>query len=49
MIEWDEGAANKRLLQKIKEDEKLYTLMRSTELFEEMDEKVEKYRKRYNK
>tara|TARA_B100001250_G_C19685016_1_gene737643 strand:+ start:460 stop:1059 length:600 start_codon:yes stop_codon:yes gene_type:complete len=49
LIEWDEGAANKRLLQKIKEDEKLYTLMRSTELFEEMDEKVEKYRKRYNK
>jgi|TARA_B100001741_G_C16420019_1_gene535731 hypothetical protein len=49
LIEWDEGAANKRLLQKIKEDEKLYTLMRSTELFEEMDEKVEKYRKRYSK
>ena len=49
LIEWDEGAANKRLLQKIKEDEKLYTLMRSTELFEEMDKKVEKYRKRYNK
>ena len=43
LIEWDEGAANKRLLQKIKEDEKLYTLMRSTELFEEMDKKVEKY------
>ena len=49
LIEWDEGAANKRLLQKIKEDEKLYTLMRTTELFEEMDKKVEKYRKRYNK
>ena len=49
LIEWDEGAANKRLLQKIKEDEKLYTLMRSTELFEEMDKKVEKYRKRYSK
>ena len=49
LIEWDEGAANKRLLQKIKEDEKLYTLMRSTELYEEMDEKVEKYRKRYSK
>ena len=42
LIEWDEGAANKRLLQKIKEDEKLYTLMRSTELFEEMD-KIERY------
>ena len=49
MVEWDENAANKKLLQKIKDDEKLYTLMRTTELFEEMDKKVEKYRKRYNK
>ncbi len=49
MVEWDENAANKRLIEKIKEDEKLYTLMRTTELFEEMDKKVEKYRNRYNK
>ncbi len=48
LVEWDEGAAHKRLLQKIKEDEQLYTMMRSTELFEEMEKKVEKYRKRYN-
>lgn len=48
LVEWDEGAAQKRLLQKIKEDEQLYTIMRSTELFDEMEEKVEKYRKRYN-
>ena len=37
LVEWDEGAAQKRLLQKIKEDEQLYTIMRSTELFEEME------------
>jgi len=49
MVEWDENAANKKLLQKIKDDEKLYTLMRTTELFDEMDQKVEKYRKRYKK
>ncbi len=49
MVEWDENVANKKLLQKIKDDEKLYTLMRTTELFEEMDKKVEKYRNRYNK
>ena len=49
LVEWDEGAAQKRLLAKIKEDEQLYTAIRSTELFEEMEEKVEDYRKRYNK
>ena len=48
LIEWDEGAAQSRLLKKMKEDEQIYTMMRSTELFEEMEEKVEAYRNRAN-
>lgn len=46
LIEWDEGAANKRLLAQIKADEALYTAMRTTELFDEMEEKTEAYRQR---
>ena len=46
LIEWDAGAANKKLLAKIKADEALYTAMRTTELFDEMEEKVEAYRNR---
>ena len=49
LVEWDEGAAQERLLQKIKENEELFTRIRATELFEEMEEKVESYRNRYNK
>ncbi len=48
LVEWDEGAAQKRLLAKIKADEQIYNAMRATELFEEMEAKVEKYRARYN-
>ncbi len=48
LVEWDEGAAQKRLLAKIKADEQIYNAMRATELFEEMEAKVEKYRSRYN-
>ena len=47
LVEWDEGAAQKRLLEKIKSDEQVYTAMRATELYEEMEEKVERYRERY--
>lgn len=46
LIEWDEGAANKRLLARIKADEQIYTAMRATELFDEMEKKVEAYRNR---
>ena len=49
LVEWDEGAAQKRLLAKIKADEQIYNAIRATELFEEMETKVEKYRSRYNK
>jgi len=46
LIEWDEGAAQKRLLAQIKADEALYTAMRATELFDEMEAKTEAYRQR---
>ena len=48
LVEYDEGAAQKRLLAKIKADEQLYNAMRATELFEEMEVKVEAYRLRYD-
>ena len=47
LVEWDEGAANKRLLEKIKSNEEVYNAIRATELYEEMEEKVERYRERY--
>ena len=46
LIEWDAGAANKKLLAQIKADEALYTAMRTTELFDEMEAKTEAYRQR---
>lgn len=46
LIEWDAGAANERFLAQIKADEQLYTAMRTTELFDEMEKKVEAYRNR---
>jgi len=49
LVEYDEGAAQKRLLAKIKADEQLYNALRATELFDEMEDKVEAYRQRYNK
>ena len=47
LIEWDEGAAQKRLLDKIKNEQDIYNAIRATDLYEEMEEKVEKYRKKY--
>ncbi len=47
LVEYDEGAAQKRLLAQIKADEQLYTAMRSTELYDEMEQKVEAYRQRH--
>ena len=46
IVEYDEGAAQKRLLAQIKADEQLYTAMRATELYDEMEQKVEAYRQR---
>ena len=49
LVEFNEGAANERLLAQIKANEKIYTAIRATELFDEMEEKVAKYREQYNK
>lgn len=46
LIEWDSGAAQKRLLEKIKADKQLYDAMRSSELYDEMEKKVDAYRQR---
>ena len=47
LIEWDEGAAQKRFLERIKSEKEIYDAIRATELYEEMEDKVEKYRERY--
>ena len=47
LIEWDEGAAQERFLNKIKSEKEIYEAIRATELFDEMESKVEKYRERY--
>ena len=49
LVEFNEGAANERLLDQLKANEKIYNAIRATELFEEMEDKVAKYRERYNK
>jgi len=46
LVEWDAGAAQKRLLDKIKADKELYEAIRATELMDEMERKVDEYRKR---
>ena len=46
LVEWDEDAAQKRLLDRIKADKEIYDAIRASELYEEMEQKVEKYRKR---
>ena len=48
LVAYDEGAAQKRLLAKIKSDEQLYNAMRTTELYDEMEAKVDAYRQRLN-
>jgi hypothetical protein len=46
LLEWDEGAANKRLLNKIKADKEVYNAIRASDLLKEMESKVEAYRNR---
>ena len=46
LIEWDEGAAQKKILAQMKSDKEIYDAIRATDLYEEMEEKVEAYRKR---
>ena len=49
LIEWNEGAANQRLLDQLKADKEIYDAFRATDLLNEMEEKVEAYRNRMNK
>ena len=49
LVEYDENAVNEKILAQIKADEQLYNAIQSTNLYEEMQEKVENYRKRNNK
>lgn len=46
LLEWDEGAAHQRLLDKIKTDKEIYDAIRASELLDEMEQKVNDYRKR---
>ena len=49
LVQFNENAANERLLSQLKANEKIYNAIRATELFEEMETKVSQYRERYNK
>jgi len=46
LLEWDEGAAHQRLLDKIKADKEIYDAVRASELMDEMEQKVSEYRQR---
>jgi hypothetical protein len=46
LIEWDKGSAQKKILAQIKADKEIHDAIRATELYEEMEEKVEAYRNR---
>tara|TARA_X000001036_G_scaffold359373_1_gene342022 strand:+ start:268 stop:849 length:582 start_codon:yes stop_codon:yes gene_type:complete len=48
LVEWDESLANQRILRQIKQDQELFDAMRATELFDEMETKVNEYRNRKN-
>lgn len=49
LLEFDEMKAEKKLLEQVKANQKLYEKMRTTEMYEEMEDKVAEYRERYNK
>ena len=46
VIEWNQTAAQERVLEQLKADEKMYEQFRSTELMKEMEKDVAEYRKR---
>ena len=46
LVEYDLNAAHERLLAQIKADQQLYDAIRASELVDEMEQKVEAYRKR---
>ena len=46
LVEFNENAANEKLLAQIKADQQLYDAIRASELVDEMEQKVEAYRQR---
>ena len=46
LVEFDENAAQEKLLAQIKADQELYDAIKAAELVDEMEQKVEAYRKR---
>ena len=46
LVEFDENAANEKLLAQIKADQTLYDAIKASELVDEMEQKVEAYRQR---
>lgn len=46
LVEFDENAANEKLLAQIKADQELYDAIKASELVDEMEQKVEAYRQR---
>jgi hypothetical protein len=46
LVEFDENAANEKLLAQIKADQQLYDAIKASELVDEMEQKVEEYRQR---
>ena len=46
LVEFDENAANDKLLAQIKADQELYDAIKASELVDEMEQKVEAYRQR---
>ena len=46
LVEFDENAAQEKLLAQIKADQELYDAIKATELVNEMEQKVEEYRQR---
>jgi len=48
LVEFDENAAQERLLDQIKADQQLYDAIKAAELVDEMEQKVEAYRERNN-
>ena len=47
LLEWDEGRAQKRALDKIKAKKELYDAVKANDMIKEMEEKVDKYCERY--
>jgi len=47
LIEWDEGKAQKRVLDKIKAKKEIYDAVKANDMIKEMEEKVDKYCERY--